>query len=235
MPTVDGYDKVKHITTHTTSAEMLTLWKEFPGVRAIVLHKRGKRAERPHYHIWWETDDAVKNEQVKESLRSYAPAFAKPFSDWKFTRGNEGKEHYVKWASYVSDATKGAEILFEQDPDELHPPIPNLPVLPATAGSGSVAATPVVVRRPSESQKARFVKHLLNLGWRVDDVTPENLSVKFFKLCDILTEWSENGFTTFQGVVTVQHALWYFADDGAQKEINEKNKVALSRASRLFS
>lgn len=237
MPTVDGATRVKHVTTHTVSAEMLELWKAFPGVRAIALHLRGARSERPHYHIWMEFEEPITNEKVKDRLRDYNIKFAKPFCDWKFTLGNEGQSHFVTWSSYVMNASKGARVLYET-PDDTHPKLPEIPVLPVGgAGGAAVAAAPTVVRAPSNRapQRVRFVAYLKTKGWEEGCIKNWNMYEKLDELTEELTDWAENAFTTPNGAVVVQHALWVYGDEIVRNMIKQKNKDYLKKSFRLFS
>lgn len=235
MPTVDAQSRVKHITTHTVSNEMLELWKAFPGVRAIVLHLKGPRSERPHYHIWMELAEPMTNEKVKNQLREYNVRFAKPFSDWKFTIGNEGQSHFVTWSNYVVNASKGSRVLYET-PDETHPPLPEFPIVAAGGAGTAEAAVPVVVlKKPSARapQRVQFVAHMKTLGWKDEEIRHHNKSEKLEELIKELTEWSENAFTTPNGAVIVQHALWCFADPIVRNMIVESNKAAIRSSIRL--
>lgn len=234
MPTENPSSKIKHITTHAVSNEYLEQWKAFPGVRAIALHLRGKKAERPHYHIWWESDTSVTNEEVKDRLRAFSDLFAKPFQNWKFTVGSEGVSHFVTWSNYVVDGAKGSMVLYET-PDDTHPPLPKIPIV-AVGGAGATTAAPAIVRLPSNRapQRVRFVAHLKSLNWREGDVKAWNMYEKLDEIVNELTEWAENAFTTPNGAVVVQHALWTFADEAARNVLKVKNQEAIRKSIRLF-
>jgi hypothetical protein len=237
MPEVNPRSRIKHITTHAVSNEICEIWKAFPGVRAIVLHLRGAKSERPHYHIWCEFETELKNSEVKDQLRAHNIMFAPPFQNWKFTVGNEGIEHFKAWSNYVVDAGKGSVVLYET-PDETHPKLPELPVLPPASGASSAAAT-LSVRSSASSrapQRVRFVNYLkADLNWEPGTIKQWNIHEKTEELINELTEWSENAFTTPNGAVMIQHALWVFSDDVARNYLKTKNVDAVRKSIRLFS
>ena len=214
---------------------MCEVWKAWPFVRAIVLHLRGKLSERPHYHIWVELSEEMTNDKAKALLRAYHTKFAAPFQNWKFTHGNEGVEHFKAWADYVVDATKGSVVLYET-PDETHPKLPDIPILPATGG-GSAAASAVVVRPAASSrapQRVRFVNYLKSdLNWREGDIKHWQIHEKCEEIINELTVWSENAFTTPNGAAIVQHALWAFADEVARNHLKAANRDAIRKNLRL--
>lgn len=240
MPTTDASTTIKHITTHTVSDEMLTLWKAFPGVRAIVLHMNGKEAERPHYHIWFESDVPRTNEAIKKRLRSYSPVFDKPFSDWKFTLGSEGISNFVKWSNYVIDGSKGSKVLYET-PDETHPPLPDFPVVAsggagaseASYGASEASAAPIKYTiqkaRRSESMRSKFVTFLkTELHWERESITLYNRVTKKKEMIHALVDFWENAFTTPQGAACIEHAMWYFADEELGKELKDRAVTRLN-------
>lgn len=224
----------KHI--RITDMAVLDDVKTFPGVKAIVKHTWGKKDKdqaKPHFHIWWE-GDAVTSQCVKDRLKRHSLYIAT-------NSGSNGfwivKAHdsYDKWATYVM-GNPSAEVILDDSARPLPPPVA-WPVIAAGSTPGAAAAPVVVLKEPSKrlAQRVRFVKHLEQKGWHTDDVKIWNIHEKFDELCDELTEWSENAFTTPNGAVTVSHALWIFAETPARNYIKEKTKEHLRKSSRLFS
>lgn len=231
----DPASPFKHV--RITDMSVLDDIKTFPGVKAIVKHTWGnklKEQAKPHFHIWWEgyaiTSNTLKNRLKRHS--EYISTHSGSNGFWIV----KAHDSYDKWATYVM-SNSSAEVILDNSERPLPPPVP-WPVIAASGGDGSVAATPpVVLKEPSKrlAQRIRFVKHLELKGWQIEDVKIWNLHEKFAELCDILTEWSENAFTTPNGAVTVQHALWVFADISARNEIKQKTQEHLRKSSRLFS
>lgn len=196
------------------------------------MHLRGEKSERPHYHIWLELDEPMTHDKAKDKLREYHTMFDRPFSTWMFSHGKEGVEQYRAWANYVSNAAKGAVILYET-PDDSHPPIPAIPVLPP-AGGGSAAA--VMVKPPTNRtpQRVRFCNYLkTELNWETGCITMINYKDKLRELVDELTFFSENAFTTPNGAATVQHALWMFSDPAVKETIKASNYRAMESFLRI--
>lgn len=237
MPTVDQSSPLKHIRITDMAPEILEALTTFPGIKAIVKHTWGKKHKdqsKPHYHALWEGASVTSN-TIKNRLKSHSAYIAA-------NSGTNGfwivKAHdsVDKWSTYVM-GNPSAEVIKDNVDRPLPPPV-QWPVI-ATSGGGSAAASPVVVlKQPTNNrlaQRVRFVKHLESIGWREDDVKVWNLHEKFDELCRLLTEWAENAFTTPNGAVTVQHALWVFAEVPARNVIKEKTTEHLRRSSRLFS
>lgn len=228
---MDEVSGAKHIRTSRVSNELLELWKGFPGIRAIVLHLRGKKGEHPHYHIWWEGTPQT-GATLKNHLRAYNEVFNtyKQQNDWTVRSHN----NFTTWANYVIDAGKGAMVLYET-PDESHAPLPTVPVV-ASGGAGS---PPVKVKVSSPGnrapQRVRFVAYLKTKGWEEGCIKNWNMYEKLDELTEELTEWSENAFTTPNGAVVVQHALWVYGDEIVRNIIKQKNKDYLKKSFRLFS
>lgn len=233
MPTTDQRSNVKHIVTHKVSNEILEIWKTFPGIRAVVLHLRGKRSESPHYHIWWE-GDTLTNQAVKDRLKKHNEIFNsyKSQNDWSF----RAHDSFPAWSNYVVNGAKGSMVLHET-PDDTHPPLPEIPVVAVGGAGASASAAPATVRLPSNRapQRVRFVAYLRSeLNWKEGDVKAWNMYEKLDEIVSELTEWSENAFTTPNGAVVVQHALWTFADESARNILKVKNQEAIRKSIRLF-
>jgi len=89
-----------------------------------------------------------------------------------------------------------------------------------------------VVKRKSESMRAKFVRYLKDeIGWVVGDHI--HLDDSYDTLCDSLidlcTEFWENAFTTPQGTVCVEYARWMFADDDVKDKLRAHNRCAIKK------
>lgn len=235
MANRDPVTPFKHIRISDMDATLLEELKTFPGIKAIVKHTWGKKYRDqsvPHYHIWW-SGNATTVKTLKVHLKAHSTYISSHSGSNGFWR-IAAHDNYDKWATYVM-GNPSAEIVVDNSDQPLPPPVA-WPVI-AASGGGS-AATPVMVHKePSKrlAQRIRFVKHLELKGWLADDVKIWNLHEKFNELCDILTEWSENAFTTPNGAVSIQHALWIFSDIPARNYIKQKTSEHLRKSSRLFS
>lgn len=234
MGNKDIQSPFKHI--RITDMAVLDDIKTFPGVKAIVKHSWGSKYKdqaRPHYHIWWE-GFAVTSQCVKDRLKRHS-VYIDTHSGSNGFWIVKAHDSYDKWATYVM-GNPSAEVMLDNSERPLPPPAA-WPVVATGSTSGAAVAPVVVLKEPSKrlAQRVRFVKHLEQKGWQVDDVKIWNIHEKFDELCEILTEWSENAFTTPNGAVTVSHALWIFAETPARNYIKEKTKEHLRKSSRLFS
>lgn len=84
-----------------TAIEHAELLKGFSGVKAIVLHLRGKTGEHPHLHVWWESDisGGVTNQTVKNHLKAYNAAFGSYSGQQMWSMRNHNS--YETWCNYV--------------------------------------------------------------------------------------------------------------------------------------
>jgi len=220
----------KHFRFGYPSDELLAALKTFPGVKAIVLHKIGKKGEHPHYHVWITgapaTCNTIKSRLIKHS--SHIASAAKTNGFWMA----KAHDSYEAWGKYVM-GNVSAEVLLD-NPEAPLPPRAEVPVV-AVGGAGT--APTVVIKKVTARlpQRVQFVKYLENKGWEFDEVKEWNMYEKLDRIIEELTDWSENAFTTPNGAATVQHALYYFADTTARNVLKEKNKDAIKKSIRLFS
>lgn len=221
----------KHFRFGYPSDQLLTDLKTFPAIKAIVLHKTGKKGEHPHYHVWITgapaTSNTIKSRLIKHS--SHIAAASKTNGFWMA----KAHDSYEAWGKYVM-GNVSAEVLLD-NPEAPLPPKAELPVV-ASGGGGAVATTIVTVKASARlPQRVQFVKYLENKGWEAESVKEWNMYEKLDDLIEELTDWSENAFTTPNGSATVQHALYYFSDVVARNIIKKKNKDAIKKSIRLFS
>lgn len=79
------------------------LLKGYSGVKAIVLHIRGKKGEHPHLHVWWESDisGGVTNQTVKNHLKAYNAVFSTYSGQQMWSMRNH--DNYEAWSNYVTN------------------------------------------------------------------------------------------------------------------------------------
>ena len=81
--------------------------------------------------------------------------------------------------------------------------------------------------------RAQFVRYMEEEGWKKNfQINPENQEEQEDYLIKKLTHFWENAFTTPQGVVCVEHALFVFADDDVREYIERKNIQAIKKCLR---
>lgn len=218
----DPPGKVKHVRFGKVSDDILSYTKSFPGVKAVVLHTHGKSGEHPHYHIWWEDDVAVTNQTVRNRFRAHNDVF-KSFSgqnDWSI----RNHDSWEKWSEYVTTNPSHMVLL---DYKELTVLSEKKKAVPIVAGGAAVATAPTTpikytIQKPrrNESMRAKFVAYLkTELHWERESITLDNRIDKKREMIELLVDFWENAFTTPQGAACIEHAMWYFADDGLNKEL----------------
>lgn len=220
---------MKHIRFGQPCPELLEALKTFPGIKAIVLHKRGKKEEHPHYHTFYE-GTAITSNTLKNRLERHSTHIASAPKTNGFWRC-AAHDSWIRWANYVM-ANPSAEILLD-NPDT---PLPPVAVMPLVATIG--APSPVVYLRTvnkREPQRVQFVRFLTNKGWTDGCIKYGYLYEKLDEIVKELTDWSENAFTTPNGAAIVQHVLYHFADTECRNIILQKNIDAIRKSIRLFS
>lgn len=105
---------VKHL--RFGSPDHVSRIKEFPGVKAIVLHKMGKAGEHPHLHVWWE-GDVVTNQTIRNHLKKFDDVFKsyKSQNDWSF----RNHDSWETWAAYVTKNPSHEVLVSYLDLDEV--------------------------------------------------------------------------------------------------------------------
>lgn len=183
----------------------------------------GKR-ETPHHHIWIKDD--VSESTLKKTCQRFCIA-----KGYKTERGKANAYYSLKpWDDNFSYMCKHSVRVWKGVPDDhphLKPALPSLLVsdVEGTAGvgtalSGPQTASPPVVyhiqkpRRVGESMRAKFVRYLqTELHWERGCITRETRESSKRKMISELVDFWENAFTTPQGAVCIEHAVWYFADE----------------------
>lgn len=229
MPSSDPITPMKHIRFGQPCPELLEALLTFPGIKAIVLHKRGKKEEHPHYHTFYEgesvTSATLKNRLARHS--THIASAAKTNGFWRCA----AHDSWERWANYVM-GNPSAEILLD-NPDTPLPPVAEVPIVAATPSAAAV----VVMKPPTkrEPQRVQFVRYLKSIGWTDGCIKFGYIHDKCDEIVKELTEWSENAFTTPNGAAIVQHVLFHFSDTECRNIIVQKNIDAIRKSVRLYS
>lgn len=215
----------KHFRFGIPSDELLKDLKSFPAVKAIVLHRYGKK-EHPHYHVWITVDPAVTCNTIKSRLIKHSPYIAAQCKTNGFWSARPHPSYDV-WGKYVM-GNPSAEVLLDNAEAPL-PPVTALPIV-AVGGAGATAEAAVAtikytVQKPrrNESMRAKFVQYLkTELHWERESISLDNRVAKKRQMIEELVDFWENAFTTPQGAACIEHAMWYFADEALNKELKER-------------
>lgn len=233
---------VKHLRLGRISPEALESLKTFPGSKAIVLHRYGKKGEHHHWHVWLEFERPITNMTVKNRLRAHNELWKAYNSqnDWSF----RNHDSWDNWSKYVM-ANLSAEILMAPADRDLKPtPVP-IVVMSELSGAGTTAHTtssdtiapaPAVLSyrvqtpRSNQPMRTKFVNYLRkDLHWDDGSIDSVNYEAKKIELVDELTEYWQNAFTTPQGVQCIEHAMWVFGNPAVRAKLKAQNFLKISQ------
>lgn len=223
---------VKHIRFGKVGEAILDLLKEFPGVKAIVLHTHGKKGEHPHYHIWWEGETPITNQTLRNRLKARSPVF-EGFSgqnDWSF----RNHDSWESWATYVSSNLSHKVLIPYKDLEAKSAQSRILDIAITPGATPATLAPRVPVRTMKLPMREKFIHYLkTERKWKPgeqfgvhDDLTPDQIADL---VIDAATEFWEMSFTIPEGARMVRHALWVFSTPEAQAIWKEKNRLSVKK------
>lgn len=223
-----------HVRFAPEICELFVSWlKDRKSAKYIVSEETGDVEQKVHHHAAFESPvgvEAVKKEFQKfckvkglQTSRGQANAWyggVKDCTDASYVC-KDGKivcsEGFL--TETIADLIAEGKKKYRERKSLVLPPDP----------SGNTTQIVKVVQTKT-SMRAKFVKYLMSeCGWTPRCVMSWNLENKKDEVIGLLTEFWENAFTTPQGVVCVEHAIWVFADDRVRDEIKEKNVAAIKK------
>ena len=225
---------VKHIRFGKVGEAILDQLKDFPGVKAVVLHTCGKKGEHPHYHIWWEGETPVTNQTLRNRLKARSPVF-ETFSgqnDWSY----RNHDSWELWATYVTSNLSHKVLIPYKDLEAKSAASKILPLVITPGETPLTAAVPrtAAVRTMKLPMREKFIQYLkTECKWKPgeeygvhSDLTPDQFADR---VIDAATEFWEMSFTIPEGARMVRHALWVFSTPEAQAVWKEKNRSAIKK------
>lgn len=229
----DSPGLVKHVRFGKVSDDALSALRDFPGVKAIVLHTHGKTGEHPHWHVWVELTEPATNQTLRNRLKRIS-VFAgySGQNDWSF----RNHDSWESWSRYVVKNPSHQILLEHLDLKELsdavHGEYASL-VAPATVVEhvGAEAHVAYTIQKPRRkaAMKDLFVEHLRKLGWKEGCINMINYHNRKNDLIDLLTDFWHNAFTTNNGCVAIETAMWEFVDPDALEYLKSKNRESLGK------
>jgi len=104
------------------------------------------------------------------------------------------------------------------------------PVQVVVASSLPTSEVVTIIKKKSESMRAKFVRYLSEeQGWKYNvSISLECWDQRCKELVDHLTEFWENAFTTPQAVVCIEHARWVFGDDDVRDLLKRKRYASIN-------
>lgn len=222
---------VKHIRFGLVSDQILEALSTFTGIKAVVLHKMGRKGEHPHYHIWWEGDKAITNQTLRNRLKAHNVVF-NSFSGqnhWSF----RNHDSWETWAKYVTANLSHKVLMPYKDIEAISASAKVLPLV-ITPGI-TPAGPPIVVRTAKLPMREKFIHYLTNeLKWVPgehftvhDEWTDDKMEDQ---VIDAATEFWEMAFTIPEGARMVRHALWVFSSDEVRGRWKEKNRTSIKKS-----
>lgn len=211
---------VKHLRFGKISDDALTTLKQYPGIKAIVLHTHGKKGEHPHWHVWWEGEKPVTNQTIRNNLKKLS-AFSEHSgqNDWSF----RNHDSFSLWADYVISNSSHSILLDYQDLSTRLPKTVPLVTseasiqLPSSSKSSNRlrydericydAETRLLWKRDSEFSLAAFEDHTCNVMGRVEKQ---------------VFSFMRGRINNYEGVKYARNLLYEFADDDLKEYLERK-------------
>lgn len=112
MPRHDPSTTEKHIILKCYHQRpwYLEFLKNFPGIVGVVLHKKGKKSEKPHLHVFW-AGESITSATWKNRARASDERIKEltGVADWVVI----GHDSYATWSEYATNnpINKGVEVL----------------------------------------------------------------------------------------------------------------------------
>lgn len=223
---------IKHLRlTEHLEDDVLEALKTFPTCYAVVYHAEGKKTkagqENKHWHIWIELDRPLSNVAFKERLRKHSDVFNRFKGQEAWTSRNH--TDFGIWSQYVM-RNCSAQVRYQRDPDDTHPPLPPVavPVVASASEASAISYTMTSSRIRKKAMKEQFKEFLTEKGWFEGCVVLEDVQERTELAVSELTDYWSNAFTYHQGSIIVQYVIYEFGDDEVKKairDINSRNYV----------
>jgi hypothetical protein len=242
----------KHLRFGKISPDLLEILKEFPGVRAVVLHTHGKTGEHPHYHVFW-SGKATTNQTIRNRLKAFNPIFQaySGQNDWSF----RNHDSYPKWVAYVTDNPTHKVELSDEQFDTIFDEIPKVPIVadsplrnstPITTDTIVHISSPRKKQLTSEEKMIAFITReyqwKLNQQWTLSKVqelapkdTPDRLIrhqafLEYSRICaEKVVHYGSGRFYNNQLIALTRNVMYLFGDDDL------RDTLAAELASRIKS
>lgn len=223
-----------HVRFAPEIREPFMVWlKDRHSLKYVISEEIGEKDQRVHHHAAFESPVGV--EAVKKEFQKFCKAKGLQVSRGQANAWYGGVKECTDTSYICKDgkiiASEGfmtetiAELIAEgkkkyRDKKSL--------ILPPDP-SGNTSQIVKVVQTKT-SMRAKFVKYLASdCGWTHGCIMNWNLDNKKEEVIGLLTEFWENAFTTPQGVVCVEHAIWVYADEKVRNDIKAKNVEAIKK------
>lgn len=214
-------------------------WVDKHSARYVIAYEtlnKDKTPTRPHHHMFFET--ALGESSIRKIMKGFAVAEGLQVAKGKANAYYGGVQvcsdtsYVCKFGDYT--ATKGylEQTLKDLQAEGAKKYIREIPIVATNPVVGGVTyGSPA---KKSISMKAQFVRYMeTEQQWRENfTISAMSHDQRMDELVDHLTEFWKNAFTTPQGVVCIEHARWYFADDDVKESIRLKNRFAIKKSLR---
>lgn len=186
--------------------------KQFPGVKAIVLHKKGKTGEHPHLHVWWEGEKAATNQTIRNHFKKQFPAiFGTDLysgqQNWSF----RNHDSWEVWAKYVCGNTSHEVLLSYRDLDAVSVNAKNLIV-----ATPITASKPVILKKRPTAEERLIAYAVTERKWEkgnhFKNATHHNWNQVADEARECVLEYANGRVHNTQLIAMVRNLMWVFSD-----------------------
>lgn len=195
-----------HLRISVALDEVRSYYKDISGV-CVVLHTRGKKSERPHYHIF--IKDSCRGDTICERLAKHLSVRPKGQEEWSI----RPHDNFENWYNYAMDTMKGGEeIIYNMDvprPEAKRELV--LEMSPAQAGDPVEKIK--VVQVPTKAKKKdpahlRFYQYLTELK--------DDKPMSYAEVCSHYADWTSGNYQLRYATNILKYA--YYVINGKRAE-----------------
>lgn len=201
----------------------LELIKQFPGVKAIVLHKKGKTGEHPHLHVWWEGAKAVTNQTLKNNFKKLWPEVFDDKTQYHSQNDWTMRNHdsWDAWSTYVCKNSSHEILLGYSNLETVSINQKNLIVAqPITITS------PVVLKKRPNAEERLIAYAVGVMKWKPGDHFNIARQLTFDQIADqarrVVLAYSNGRVHNNQLIAMTRNLMWHFSDDELQELLASK-------------
>lgn len=215
-PGSDKHLRFGHFDTRGWLSDFLRAYKSdnpVYGVGAIVSHRRGKKGEHPHIHVWYHSDKPLTNQTVRDRLKKADARFGEQMkgqNDWSF----RNHDNYEQWCDYVTRNVTHEVIFGDEYLVNLSKTKKDSYTTDTT--NDIVDVSGVVYNIPSglkRNKREQFVKYLIEEhGWM-----PEETNPTAHQVATLATRCWKGAFTDPEAIRMTRYAYYVFSDEDKQR------------------
>lgn len=215
-----------HLRISVALDEVRSYYKDISGV-CVVLHTKGKKSERPHYHIF--IKDRCRGDTVCERLVKHLSVRPKGQEEWSI----RAHDNFEVWYNYAMDTLKGGEeIVYNMDVPR--PEVKRSLVLemsPATAGDPVGVPEKVKVVQVPVKAKKKDPAHIRFYQY-VSEMKEEGKVMTYDEVCGHYVDWTGGNYALRYATNVLRYA--YYNING-KRDCDKQSMIWDLRNSNIFS